>query len=98
MTLRVRAEARDNLLDAARWYQGKGSHLGMAFVAEIDRVFDRIADGPLRYRVMYRGVRRALARRFPNAIFFVIEADEIFVLAVLHQSRDRKVLNDRLDA
>ncbi len=34
------------------------------------------------------GIRRALVRRFPYAVYFAIEHDVIIVLAVLHVSRD----------
>lgn len=43
MTLRVRPEARADILDAARWYEDRQPGLGEAFVGEIDAVFHRIA-------------------------------------------------------
>jgi toxin ParE1/3/4 len=33
-------------------------------------------------------VRRALARRFPYAVFYLVERDRVVVLAVLHQAVD----------
>jgi hypothetical protein len=39
--------------------------------------------------VIYKNVRRALLRRFPYALMFVIEADEtLTVIACFHGSRD----------
>ena len=46
------------------------------------------SDGPLKYSVLRSGVRRALARRFPYAIYFSVEDDVIVVLAVLHTARN----------
>ena len=47
-----------------------------------------IADGPLKYQELRDGIRRALLRRFPCAIYFAIEGDIVVVVAVLHASRD----------
>jgi plasmid stabilization system protein ParE len=48
----------------------------------------KIEDGPLRYPVVYEDVRRALVRRYPYAIFYVVEPARVVVMAVLHQRRD----------
>ena len=50
--------------------------------------YDRIAADPLGYQNLESGIRRALLRRFPYAIYFTIEFDIVIVLAVLHVSRD----------
>jgi plasmid stabilization system protein ParE len=34
------------------------------------------------------GIRRALLRRFPYAVYFAVERDVVVILAVLHVSRD----------
>jgi hypothetical protein len=44
---------------------------------------------PQQFPVIYKNVRRALLRRFPYALMFVIEADEtLTVIACFHGSRD----------
>lgn len=97
MTLRVRPEAEGDILDAAVWYDERGPGLGAEFVAEIDAVFGRIAQGPDRFRVWQGNVRVALSQRFPYAIYFVRSGDDVVVLAVLHQRRDRTVVKERLE-
>lgn len=59
-----------------------------AFIACVDRAFEKIADRPLMYPIAYESVRRALLRRFPYSVFFVIEDARVVVLAVHHQRRD----------
>ena len=44
--------------------------------------------GPLDYQDLRAGIRRALLRRFPYAIYFAVENDTVLVVAVLHASRD----------
>ena len=48
----------------------------------------RILDHPLGYKDLRAGIRRALTRRFPYAVYFSIEEDAIVILAVLHTARD----------
>lgn len=61
---------------------------GDAFLSELDRAFDQIAELPLMYPIVYASVRRALLRRFAYSVFFVIESERAVVLAVHHQRRD----------
>ena len=57
-------------------------------VAELRAAYDRVADGPLQYQHLRSGIRRALVRRFPYAVYFAVEDAVVVVLAVLHASRD----------
>jgi toxin ParE1/3/4 len=51
-------------------------------------IFRRIQANPNQYPVVHRNVRRALVRRFPYGVFYVVEGQRIVVLAVFHGSRD----------
>jgi plasmid stabilization system protein ParE len=70
------------------WYEGEEPGLGFEFLEELRTAYDRILDHPLGYRDLRSGVRRALTRRFPYAIYFSIEEKAIVILAVLHTARD----------
>jgi plasmid stabilization system protein ParE len=58
------------------------------FLDELRATYNRIADGPFKYQELRAGIRRALLKRFPYAVYFAIEAEIIVVAAVLHASRD----------
>jgi len=96
MSLRVHPEAEGDILSAAGWYEERGPGLGAEFIAEIDAVLGRIAQGPHRFRGWQGNVRVALCHRFPYAIYIVSEGDDLVVLAVLHQRRDRTIVEGRL--
>ena len=96
MTLRVRPEARDDMLDAARWYAERSKELGQDFIAQAEATFRRIEQGPARYRLAYGRIRKALTLRFPYAVYYAQEDDDIVVFAVLHQRRSDDFLKDRL--
>ena len=86
LALIIRPEAEADLAAAAAWYARIGHE--RRFEQRIENTLAGIVDGPLRFPVVYEDVRRALVRRYPYAIFYVVEPDRIAVLAILHQRRD----------
>lgn len=83
----VRPEAELDVAIAAGWYEAQRPGLGAEFIDEISRTVATLADNPLRYREVMEGVRRVLARRFPYAIAYRVEGDEVIVMSILHMSR-----------
>jgi toxin ParE1/3/4 len=73
---------------AFEWYENERPALGFEFLDELRSSYDRIANGPLKYQELRGGVRRALLKRFPYAVYFSIDRDVVVVVAVLHASRD----------
>ncbi len=73
---------------AFEWYESERPGLGVEFLDELRATYNRIADGPFKYQELRAGIRRALLKRFPYAVYFAIEAESIVVVAVLHVSRD----------
>jgi plasmid stabilization system protein ParE len=94
MTFTVQPRALRQLTNAARWYDRKEKGLGEDFLGELEATFRRIQKGPRPYRVAYRELRRALVRRFPYAIYFILNGRDLSVIAVLHLRRSRKALDD----
>jgi plasmid stabilization system protein ParE len=43
------------------------------------------------------GVRRALTKRFPYAVYFRVEQSRVVIVVVVHQSRDPAVWQQRVD-
>ena len=81
-------EADRDIEAAFQWYEKEQPGLGLEFLDELRATYDRIVEGPLKYQHLRSGVRRALLRRFPYAVYFAVENVVIVVLAVLHASRD----------
>jgi plasmid stabilization system protein ParE len=77
------------LIDAQDWYENEAPGLGRRFRAAVDSVIQRMSANPYQFPVIYKNVHRALLRRFPYALMFVVEADEtLTVIACFHGSRD----------
>ena len=83
-------DSETEVRDAYVWYENRRPGLGSDFLLCVEEVLDKIGRSPEQYPIVHRGVRRALIRRFPYGIFYVLEERTITVLAVFHGSRDPK--------
>jgi toxin ParE1/3/4 len=78
---------RGDIEQALHWYEDQRAGLGRDWVVEIRAVFSRLPHAAFRYSVRFDGIRRVNLKRFPYAVFYEIEGDEIRVLGVLHVRR-----------
>lgn len=83
----VRFSAEADVREAAFWCEGKREGLGAELTLELDALYERIAQNPRQFPVIEEGTYRALLRRFPYAVYFVISDDVPVIIAVLHQHR-----------
>jgi len=70
------------------WYEGEEPGLGFEFLEELRAAYHRILDHPFGYQDIRSGIRRALTRRFPYAVYFSVEGETIVIVAVLSTARD----------
>jgi len=92
----VRPLAETDVRDAAFWYESKREGLGAEFTLELDALYERIVEAPRQFPEIGEGARRALVRRFPYAVYFVIGEDAPVIIAVLHQHRRPEAWRGRL--
>ena len=95
-SVRFTEAARAELIDAQDWYEAEASGLGRRFRAEIESVVQRMANNPRQFPVVFKAVRRARAKKFPYALFFLTEADALLVIACFHSSRDPRQWQKRV--
>jgi toxin ParE1/3/4 len=96
LPLVLEPEAEADLLDAFEWYERQRTGLGHEFIDCVDDVLERISESPQLYAPTYCGVRQAFVRRFPYVVCFLIEADNISVIAVMHGRQDPREWQSRL--
>jgi len=92
----VRDDAAADIQAAAAWYDDQRRGLGTEYARAIRAQLAAVEREPRLFRVVHRDVRRALVRRFPYAIYFVIESERIVVFACLHIRRDPTIWRARL--
>ena len=91
----VRRAARADVRDAALWYESQRPGLGSELTLQFDALVERIAQNPFQFPEMESGIRHALLRRFPYAVYFLVRAWPV-VIAVLHQHRRPDAWKERL--
>ena len=87
-TLSIRKEAEADIAEAYQYYESCRTNLGSDFVLCIEESLARIRKNPKQYKRIYKKVHRALVRRFPYGIYYVIEQENISVIGVLHARKN----------
>ncbi len=89
--VRVRPEAELDLWLAARWYEAQQPGLGTEYLRELSDLVFSLDTSALLHAVVMPGTRRALAYRFPYAVYYRIMEPDVIVLSVLHQRMQARV-------
>jgi plasmid stabilization system protein ParE len=93
--LLIRPEVELDLAAAYRWYEDKDAGLGDEFLRTVEASLLGIQKDPQTHQKIHKDIRRALTKRFPYGIFYVINNDTISVLGVLHARRDPATITAR---
>jgi len=91
----IKPFAEEDAKDAANWYNEKREGLGNEFLLALEAALNAIQRNPNHYQGVYKGLKRALTVRFPYGIFFTVEEDFIYILAIVHTSRSPKIWKKR---
>ena len=91
----VRPEAEAELVEAFVWYEQQVIGLGSQFLLAVGDIINSIQRNPLYYPVIYKDIRRALTRRFPYQVFFIINDKKIVIIAVFHGMRNPVIWKSR---
>ena len=91
----LRRKARAELDETIDWYERQQTGLGVEFTDRVQAVFDRLSATPELHAVVYRDVRKSLVRQFPYSVCYRIRADQVVVLAVLHNKRNPDMWKSR---
>lgn len=84
----VNPEAEADLEETRAWYEAQRPGLGDELLDCVRDVFDNLRRTPRLYGTVFQELRLALVRRFPYAVIYRIDDDQITVVAVYHTRRD----------
>jgi plasmid stabilization system protein ParE len=92
-------EAAADVAEAARWYQERSVRAAESFLSAVTSAIARIEEQPTAQVVVdtASGARRALLRKFPHRLLYLIDGDRIVVVAVTHKRRDDPAWRSRLE-
>jgi toxin ParE1/3/4 len=88
MRLRYTSRAKDDLEIAFSWYEAQRYGLGFEFLDCVEASIATIIEMPRLFTEHHKIFRRALIRRFPFAIFYTIEREEIVIHAIFDNRQD----------
>lgn len=89
--------AKEDIREAAKWYNKKSPGLGLRFTSEVREKVRFIKQNPLASNIRYDEVKTAVLNIFPYMIHYTVEEPKKIVLisAVLHTSRDPELWKTR---
>jgi plasmid stabilization system protein ParE len=85
--LLIHPKAVEEAQAARRWYEQRSQRVAAGFVRELDRTMSAVAESPDRWPIHAHGTRKLILRRFPFAVIYKLNGDEVWVIAVAHGRR-----------
>jgi len=86
--LSYRPEVEDDIVDAVTWYDDKQFGLGDELLLEYLAAIQRIRDNPLLFAIAANGLRPCRLKRFSYIVHFVVDGNDILVVALMGGGRD----------
>jgi plasmid stabilization system protein ParE len=91
----LRRVAHEEFDESIAFYERQREGLGQEFRAIVEDRFEQLADHPEWFTKIRGEVRRAVVRRFPFVIHFLVEKNRIVILSIFHTSRNPEQLKNR---
>lgn len=90
-------EAKEDIREAAVWYEKQQKGLGKRFTEEIKTKVDFLKQNPTAVSVWHNSVRVAVLNIFPFLIHYLLEEEDskIVIIAVFHSSRNPELWSKR---
>jgi len=90
------APAAAEFTDAISYYNMQSEGLGYEFAVEIKRTIERIILYPEAWAKLSKRTRRCRTNRFPYGIIYQLREKTIFIVAVMHLSREPQSWKSRI--
>jgi plasmid stabilization system protein ParE len=87
---------QSDLRNAKRYLEEQGPGLGEDFLSRVRKQFQHILLYPRTGKIVEHGVRKIGMEKFKFEIYYLVDDEEIFVIAVLHQRRHPDFWKNRL--
>ena len=91
----ITPEAEDDIQQAYRWYESKRIGLGNDFELCVESAINTIERYPEIGECAYKSVRRYRLTRFPYGLYYVVQENQMYLVAVFHYKRSPHMLQQR---
>ena len=95
-SLRFLPEVEEDVAAGYTWYETKAPRLGEEFLRLFYACSSEILQNPMLYPGVHGKFRRRLLRRFPYAIYYLIEGETVIVFGLFHCARDPRTIGAKL--
>ncbi len=95
MKLIVRRYVESELDQAAAWYESRQPGLRDRFLRAVDSTLKQVAANPQLYQVVHLDIRRSAVHGFPYSVFYLVLANRVEVIGVVHDARHPAVWKRR---
>lgn len=89
-------EAELDLIEDYDWYEERLKGLGVELIQKVDERLASIQENPHKYQKVHKQIRRVLTHRFPYSIYYLINQDKIFVIAIMHTASNPRKWKRRI--
>jgi toxin ParE1/3/4 len=87
MDIEFHPEAEEEFIEAVQYYEARVSSLGSRFIDELETLAALLKERPEIGEHIDGVFRRAVFRKFPFSLIYVVGKESILVVAVAHQRR-----------
>ena len=94
--IRLHPHVESDINGSFRWYEDELEGLGLQFISELEQGFDAISYAPSTWVTFEHGFRRYILARFPFSVVYKDEENEVYVVAVMHNSRNPEYWKERI--
>lgn len=88
MIIHFHPEARLELLESVKYYNERATGLGKQFLEEVQNTLLLIENHPHLGFPLTKSDRRMVVQRFPYAIIYTVDKNQIEIHALMHLHRD----------
>lgn len=78
------------------WYEKELNGLGHSFISELEDAYEAIIHSPNVWANFEYGFKRYLLTRFPFSVIYKVDKERVFIIAVMHNSRNPNYWFDRV--
>jgi plasmid stabilization system protein ParE len=89
-------EAEADYRESVSFYSENNREIARLFARELRAVVDLLRERPLIGAPYTEGTRRKLFPRFPHAVIYDVQPEQVTILAVSHHRRDPEYWLDRV--
>ena len=80
-------DIKDSIID----YVNKEVGLDKKFLTILNQAFQIISENPFSFPIIKQTIRKFVIKDFPFNIYYIVNEDHIFILAVFHNKRNPKI-------